>query len=180
MVGHTTKVKIAAGIAAAGLALGAAGAYAANANNNGSIPVSNLKPVTLSGAGAGTLTLKSTTGKTTTLTIPATFPNLGQCVSLFAKHQDLVPTPAAGTTRLSKNSHGKLVSTIKAFCQPLDSRAEDGRDRFAIRRSARPRQQPRPWSRQARDRDGLSRFSKGAPRGSLFYLAARWLTNGAA
>jgi hypothetical protein len=119
MVGHTTKVKIAAGIAAAGLALGAAGAYAANANNNGSIPVSNLKPVTLSGAGAGTLTLKSTNGKTTTLTIPATFPNLGQCVSLFAKHQDLVPTPAAGTTRISKNSHGKLVSTIKAFCQPL-------------------------------------------------------------
>jgi len=119
MVGNTTKVKIAAGIAAAGLALGAAGAYAANANNNGSIPVSNLKPVTLSGAGAGTLTLKSTNGKTTTLTIPATFPNLGQCVSLFAQHQDLVATPASGATRISKNSHGKLVSTIKAFCQPL-------------------------------------------------------------
>jgi hypothetical protein len=119
MVGKTTKVKIAAGIAAAGLALGAAGASAANANTNGSIPVSNLKPVTLSGAGAGTLKLKSTNGRTTTLIIPATFPNLGQCVSLFAKHQDLVPTPAAGTTRISKNSHGKLVSTIKAFCQPL-------------------------------------------------------------
>lgn len=119
MVGNTTKVKIAAGIAAAGLTLGAAGAYAANVNNNGSLPVSNLKPVTLSGAGAGTLTLESTNGKTTTLTIPATFQNLGQCVSLFAKHQDLVPTPAAGTTRIPKNSHGKLVSTIKAFCQPL-------------------------------------------------------------
>ena len=119
MFAITAKVKIAAGIAAGALTLGAAGAYAANANNNGSIPVSNLKPVTLSGAGAGTLTLNSTSGKTTTLTIPATFQNLGQCVSLFAKHQDLVATPATGTTRISKNSHGKLVSSIKAFCQPL-------------------------------------------------------------
>jgi hypothetical protein len=115
----TAKVKIAAGIAAGALTLGAAGAYAATANNNGSIPVSNLKPVTLTGAGVGTLTLDSTNGKTTTLAIPATFQNLGQCVSLFAKHQDLVRTPATGTTRISKNSHGKLVSSIKAFCQPL-------------------------------------------------------------
>jgi len=119
MVRITTKVKFAAGIAAGALALGAAGAYAANANNNGSILVSNLKPVALSGAGAGTLKLNSTNGKTATLTIPATFQNLGQCVSLFAKHQDLVATPALGTTRISKNSHGKLVSTIKAFCEPL-------------------------------------------------------------
>ena len=117
MVRPTSKVKIAAGIAAGALTLGAAGAYAAN--NNGTIPVSNLKPVTVSGPGAGTLTLESTNGKTTTLTIPATFQNLGQCVSLFAKHQDLVPTPATGTTRISKNSHGKLVSSLKAFCQPL-------------------------------------------------------------
>ena len=115
----TSKVKIAAGLAAGALTLGAAGAYAANANNNGTIPVSNLKAVTLSGAGAGTLTLKSTNGKTTTLTIPATFTNLGDCVSLFAQHQDLVLQPTAGTTRISKNSHGKLVSTIKAFCEPL-------------------------------------------------------------
>src|SRR2546428_3368163 len=114
----TSKVKIAAGIAAGALTLGAAGAYAANATNNGTIPVSNLKPVTLSGP-SGTLTLSSTNGKTTTLTIPTTFQNLGQCVSLFAKHQDLVLQPAAGTTRISKNSHGKLVSTIKAFCTPL-------------------------------------------------------------
>ena len=111
----TSKVKIAAGLAAGALTLGAAGAYAAN--NNGSIPVSNLKPVTLTGS-AGTLTLESTNGKTTTLMIPATFENLGQCVSLFAQHQDLVMRPAAGTTRISKNSHGKLISNIKAFCEP--------------------------------------------------------------
>jgi virulence-associated protein VagC len=113
----TTKVKLAAGFAAGALTLGAAGAYAANANNNGTIPVSSLKPVTLSGD-AGALTLNSTNGKTTTLTIPATFDNQGQCVSLFAQHQDLVLQPAANTARISKNSHGKLISsTIKAWCQ---------------------------------------------------------------
>src|SRR5256714_14895683 len=113
----TSKVKIAAGLAAGALALGAAGAYAANANNNGTIPVSTLKPVTLSGD-AGALTLNSTNGKTTTLTIPATFDNQGQCVSLFAQHQDLVLQPAANTAKISKNSHGKLISsTIKAWCQ---------------------------------------------------------------
>jgi hypothetical protein len=114
----TSKVKIAAGIAAGALTLGAAGAYAAA--NNGTIPVSNLKPVTLSGGNpnAGTLTLNSTNGKTATLTIPAKFQNLGQCVSLFAQHQDLVLQPAAGTTKISKNSHGKLISsTVKAWCQ---------------------------------------------------------------
>jgi hypothetical protein len=113
----TSKVKIAAGLAAGALTLGAAGAYAANANNNGTIPVSTLKPVALSGD-AGGLTLNSTNGKTTTLTIPATFENQGQCVSFFAQHQDLVLKPAGTTTKISKNSHGKLISsTIKAWCQ---------------------------------------------------------------
>src|SRR3989442_13619026 len=112
----TSKVKIAAGLAAGALTLGAAGAYAANANNNGTIPVAPLKPVTLSGD-AGALTLNSTNGKTTTLTIPATFDNLGQCVSLFAQHQDLVLQPAASTTKISKNSHGKSISGIKTWCE---------------------------------------------------------------
>ena len=113
----TTKVKLAAGFAAGALTLGAAGAYAANANNNGTIPVSTLKPVTLSGD-AGALTLNSTNGKTTTLTIPATFENQGQCVSFFAQHQDLVLKPAGTATKISKNSHGKLISsTIKAWCE---------------------------------------------------------------
>jgi hypothetical protein len=112
----TSKVKIAAGLAAGALTLGAAGAYAAaNANNNGTVPVSSLKAVT--GGTAGTLTVMSTNGKTTTLTIPATFSNLGDCVSFFAQHQDLVLQPAAGTTRISKNSHGKLISGIKTWCQ---------------------------------------------------------------
>ena len=114
----TTKVKLAAGFAAGALTLGAAGAYAANANNNGSIPMSNLKDVSL-GANAGTLTLKSTNGTTTSITIPATFDNLGKCVSLFAQHQDVVLQPAAGATKISKNSHGKLMSssTIRTWCQ---------------------------------------------------------------
>jgi hypothetical protein len=112
----TSKVKIAAGLAAGALTLGAAGAYAAaNANNNGTVPVSSLKTVT--GGTAGTLTVMSTNGKTTTLTIPATFSNQGECVSFFAQHQDLVLQPAAGTTRISKNSHGKLISGIKTWCQ---------------------------------------------------------------
>ena len=112
----TSKVKIAAGLAAGALTLGAAGAYAAaNANNNGTVPVSSLKTVT--GGTAGTLTVMSTNGKTTTLTIPATFSNQGECVSYFAQHQDLVLQPAAGTTRISKNSHGKLISGIKTWCQ---------------------------------------------------------------
>ena len=113
----TSKLKIASGIAAGALTLGAAGAYAANANNNGTIPVSTLHNVDL-GTNAGTLTLKSTNGNTTSLTIPATFQNQGQCVSLFAQHQDLVLVPT-GTARISKNAHGKLMSssTIKAWCQ---------------------------------------------------------------
>ncbi|TME58181.1 MAG: hypothetical protein E6I60_00320, partial [Chloroflexi bacterium] len=85
----TSKLKIASGIAAGALTLGAAGAYAANANNNGTIPVSTLHNVDL-GTNAGTLTLKSTSGNTTSLTIPATFQNQGRCVALFAQHQDLV------------------------------------------------------------------------------------------
>jgi hypothetical protein len=111
----TTKVKIAAGFAAGALTLGAAGAYAANANNM--IAVANLKPVAINGNAAG-LTLKSTNGNTTTLAIPAKFENLGQCVSLFAQHQDLVLQPTNGTSQISKNSHGKMISgTIKAWCE---------------------------------------------------------------
>jgi hypothetical protein len=112
----TSKVKIAAGLAAGALTLGAAGAYAAaNANSNGTVTVSSLKTVT--GGTSGTLTVMSTNGKTTTLTIPTKFSNLGECVSFFAQHQDLVLQPAAGTTRISKNSHGKLISGIKTWCQ---------------------------------------------------------------
>src|ERR1700686_1135798 len=123
----TSKVKIAAGLAAGALTLGGAGAYAAaNATNNGSIPVSSLKAVT--GGTAGTLTVMSTNGKTATLSIPATFSNQGECVSFFAQHQDLVLQPAAGTpgtARISKNSHGKLISGIKTWCQTrLTSAAE--------------------------------------------------------
>src|SRR3989442_14153203 len=94
----TSKVKIAAGLAAGALTLGAAGAYAANANNNGTIPVSNLKPVAVTGD-AGGVTLNSTNGKKTQITIPARFDNQGQCVFLFSQHQGLVLTPGADTAR---------------------------------------------------------------------------------
>ncbi len=112
----TSKVKIAAGLAAGALTLGGAGAYAAaNATNNGTVAATSLKSVT--GGTAGSLTVMSTNGKTASLTIPATFQNLGQCVSFFAQHQDLVLKPASTTGRISKNAHGKLVSTIKTWCE---------------------------------------------------------------
>src|SRR2546423_14816431 len=97
----TSKVKIAAGLAAGALTLGAAGAYAANANNNGTIPVSNLKPVAVTGD-AGGVTPHSTHGKTTTHTIPATFDKQGQRFSLFAQHQGMGLVPTATTNRDSK------------------------------------------------------------------------------
>src|SRR5256885_14534658 len=103
----TSKVKIAAGLAAGALTLGAAGAYAANANNNGTIPVSNLKPVAVTGD-AGGLTLNPTQGKMTALTIPAAIDNLGQCCSLFPQQLVLGCLLTADTARISKNFHGKV------------------------------------------------------------------------
>jgi len=123
-----TKVKIAAGLATGALTLGAAGAYAA-ANNT--ITVANPTPITVTGGTTtNPLSLISVSGKTTTLTLPASFKNEGQCVSMFAKNKDLAIAPAAGATKLSKNYHGKLMSSMTAWCktQTAASKTTDSTD----------------------------------------------------
>lgn len=108
----TAKVKIAAGIAAGALTLGAAGAYAATANNT--ITVQNPTAIPLPSNGP---TLISVDGKT--LTLPTTFANHGACISFFAKNRDfaLAPQGTLGTTvKVSKNFHGKLVSGLQSWC----------------------------------------------------------------
>ena len=110
-------MKIAAGLATGALSLGAAGAYAAN----NTITVTDPKPITVTGAaGTSPLTLISVSGKTTTVTLPATFKNAGECVSFFAKNKDLALAPAGTSTgplKLSKNYHGKLMSSMNAWCK---------------------------------------------------------------
>jgi len=113
----TSKVKIAAGLAAGALTLGAAGAYAA-ANANNTITVS-ATPVTL-GSGASTLNIIGFNG-TTTLTLPAGgFKSAGECVSFLAKNKNIALAPQGSTTgsvTLSKNYHGKLMSGASAWCK---------------------------------------------------------------
>ncbi|HVH64534.1 MAG TPA: hypothetical protein VM674_00745 [Candidatus Acidoferrum sp.] len=114
MFAITTKVKIAAGIAAGALALGAAGAYAANANNT--ITTFPLSGGSLSHGGQS-LNLVSTK-QSATLTLPSTpFTNEGQCVSFFAQNKTVALAPTTGNT-VKKNFHGKLLSSdsLKDFC----------------------------------------------------------------
>ena len=112
----TAKVKIAAGIAAGALTLGAAGAYAATANNT--ITVNNPTPVTL-GSGSNQLKLISLDGKT--LTAPANgFQNPGQCVSWLAQNKNVALAPQGtlgSSVKLSKNYHGKLMSGANTWCK---------------------------------------------------------------
>jgi hypothetical protein len=113
MVSITTKAKIAASVAAGALALGAAGAYAATANNT--ITVDNPAAITLPNGGP---TLISVDDKT--LTLPSSFDNQGQCVSFFAKNKDFALAPQGsltGSVKLSKNYHGKLVSGLHDWCK---------------------------------------------------------------
>jgi hypothetical protein len=114
MFAITTKVKIAAGVAAGVLTLGAAGAYAANAN-------STVTPqggaVTLTNSTGTTLNLVGISKGDTSLQLPSTpFSSPGQCVSWFATNRNWANAPAAGTTTLSKNYHGKLMSSVQSFC----------------------------------------------------------------
>jgi len=108
----TSKVKIAAGLAAGALTLGAAGAYAA-ANANSTITVQSPSPITLPNGGP---TLISVNGKT--LTLPTTFANHGACISFFAKNRDfaLAPQTLGTSVNVSKNYHGKLVSGLQSWC----------------------------------------------------------------
>ncbi|HEY9288420.1 MAG TPA: hypothetical protein VIT43_10400 [Candidatus Dormibacteraeota bacterium] len=118
MFALTTKAKIAAGIAAGALTLGAAGAYAA-ANANNTVSLTGAKPVTITVTGSTTPApaLLSLNGKTATIT--ATFNDPGQCVSTFAQDKSLVLNTTAAT--VSKNYHGKLMSTIHSWCQQFKS-----------------------------------------------------------
>ena len=112
----TSKVKIASGIAAGALTLGAAGAYAATANNTITVTPT---PITV-GSGSNQLNLIGFNG-TTSLTLPAGgFKNAGECVSFLAKNKNIALAPQAstsGSVKLSKNYHGKLMSGANAWCK---------------------------------------------------------------
>jgi hypothetical protein len=112
----TSKVKIAAGLAAGALTLGGAGAYAA-ANANNTITVTPTK-ITL-GSGDSTLELIGFNG-TTSLTLPK-FTNAGECVSFLAHNKNIALAPkgtsTTGSVTLSKNYHGKLMSGANGWCK---------------------------------------------------------------
>jgi len=111
----TSKVKIAAGLAAGALTLGTAGAYAA-ANANNTISVTPT-PITV-GLAANPLKLIGFNG-TTSLTLP-TFTNAGECVSFLAQNRNIALAPQGtptGSVKLSKNYHGKLMSSANAWCK---------------------------------------------------------------
>jgi hypothetical protein len=112
----TSKVKIAAGVAAGALTLGTAGAYAA-ANANNTITVTPT-PITVGKTGTTPLGLIGFNG-TASLTLP-TFTNAGQCVSFFAQNKNIALAPQGtmtGSVKLSKNYHGKLMSGANAWCK---------------------------------------------------------------
>src|SRR5207245_1074247 len=127
MFAITAKVKIAAGLAAGALTLGAAGAYAATANNT--ITVDNPTSFTL-GTGDNPLTLVPLNGAAA-LTLPENgFKNAGECVSWLAKNRNyaLAPQGSLGSSlKLSKNYHGKLLSGANAWCktQPMSTAKSD-------------------------------------------------------
>jgi hypothetical protein len=108
----TTKVKIAAGLAAGALTLGAAGAYAA-ANANNTITVT-ATPFAVGKAGSQ-LKLIGFNG-TTSLTLP-TFTNAGECVSFLAQNKNIALGSTTGSVKLSKNYHGKLMSGANEWCK---------------------------------------------------------------
>lgn len=120
MFAITTKIKVAAGIAAGVLTLGAAGAYAAT-NGNNTITVTSPKPTTLPNGP----TLVSVDGKTLG-TLPQ-FTNPGQCISHFAQNRDWAlqssGTAANGGLTFKPNFHGKLMSGLHSWCQTFNSSA---------------------------------------------------------
>jgi hypothetical protein len=114
MIRIPAKVKIAAGIAAGALSLGAAGAYAANANNT--ITATNPTPVTLGSTSTGTLKVVTFNGGT--LGTTPTFKDAGQCVSWLATNKKVaLATSLSSANTLPKNFHGKLMSQANAWCK---------------------------------------------------------------
>jgi hypothetical protein len=109
----TSKVKIAAGLAAGALTLGAAGAYAA-ANANNTITVT-ATTISVGKAGTAQLNLIGFNG-TTSLTLP-TFTNAGECVSFLAQNKNIALGSTGGSVQLSKNYHGKLMSGANEWCK---------------------------------------------------------------
>jgi hypothetical protein len=110
----TAKVKIAAGIAAGALTLGAAGAYAATANNT--IKATNPTPVTLGSSTTGTLNV--VTFNNGSLGTTPTFTNAGQCVSWLAGNKNVaLASSLSSSNTLPKNYHGKLMSKANAWCK---------------------------------------------------------------
>lgn len=106
---------MASGIAAGALALGAAGAYAANANST--IPVTSSTSVTL-GSGNNTLKVVTFNGGTLTAAPANGFKNAGQCVSWLASNKNVALASTLGTsTKLPKSYHGKLMSAANAWCE---------------------------------------------------------------
>lgn len=119
MFALSSKVKIAAGIAAGVLTLGAAGAYAANANNTITTYPLTGSSGSLSHNGQ-TLNLVSTS-QNASLSLPSTpFKDAGQCVSFFAKNKSLALQPTTGNT-VRRNYHGKLMSSLQRFCATYQS-----------------------------------------------------------
>jgi hypothetical protein len=111
----TSKVKIAAGLAAGALILGGAGAYAA-ANANNTITVDATKSFSLNN-GTTALKLVPLNNKGALTLPPAGFENSGQCVSWFAQNRNYALAPTGTSTTVSKNYHGKLMSGVHAFCE---------------------------------------------------------------
>ncbi len=118
----TTKVKLAAGIAAGALTLGAAGAYAAS-NLPITVPSTQIYPV--GKTGTTQLNLVSLDGKKLPSTLPASaLTSYGACVSWFATNKNVALLPqgyTAGSNQpvtISKhNYHGKLMSGANEWCK---------------------------------------------------------------
>ncbi|HYY46685.1 MAG TPA: hypothetical protein VE951_06475 [Candidatus Angelobacter sp.] len=108
-----TKIKIASAIAAGAVSLGAAGAYAAN---NGTTTLTT-KPTELTLSAPNGATLKVDGLTATQQSLPA-FQNQGQCVSYFAKSKDyaLAKSVSSDGTKLNKNFHGVLMSSLGKWC----------------------------------------------------------------
>jgi hypothetical protein len=115
----TSKVKIAAGIAAGALTLGAAGAYAAQ-----NLPQTiNTPTISMLGAtGTTQLNLVSLNNAPKLTALPTSaLKDPGACVSYFATNRNYALVPQGYTTgsiTVSKaNYHGKLMSGLNAWCK---------------------------------------------------------------
>lgn len=124
MIRMTAKIKLAAGLAAGALTLGAAGAYAA-ANNP--ITVDPTKSFTL-GSGTNTLKLVPLNGATTLSLPTGGFKDPGQCVSWLATNRNYALAPSGSSTKVSKNYHGKLMSAANEWCKTQLTTTKDRAD----------------------------------------------------